>query len=70
MIDLDTLSTLTRLRGDFGRLGGLLKLWLVEEPGQAVSDGEVQAALDTILSKQANLTDLIERLEAVIPMNP
>ncbi|MBB2206571.1 plasmid mobilization protein [Gluconacetobacter takamatsuzukensis] len=63
MIDLDTLSTLTRLRGDFGRLGGLLKLWLVDAPGQAVLESEVRAALDTILAKQGELSNLIVAME-------
>ncbi|MBF0849768.1 conjugal transfer protein TraJ [Gluconobacter sp. R75690] len=63
MIDLDTLSTLTRLRGDFGRLGGLLKLWLVDAPGQAVPESEVRAALDTILAKQGELSNLIVAIE-------
>lgn len=63
MIDLETLSTLTRLRGDFGRLGGLLKLWLVDAPGQAVPESEVKAALDTILAKQGELSNLIIAIE-------
>ncbi len=63
MIDLDTLSTLTRLRGDFGRLGGLLKLWLVDAPGRAVPETEVRAALDTILTKQGELSSLIIAIE-------
>lgn len=63
MIDLDTLSTLTRLRGDFGRLGGLLKLWLVDAPGQAVPESQVRAALDTILAKQGELSNLIVVIE-------
>ena len=63
MIDLDTLSTLTRLRGDFGRLGGLLKLWLVDAPGRAVPETEVRAALDTILTKQGELSSLVIAIE-------
>ena len=63
MIDLDTLSTLTRLRGDFGRLGGLLKLWLVDAPGQAVPESEVRAALNMILAKQGELSNLIVAME-------
>lgn len=63
MIDLDTLSTLTRLRGDFGRLGSLLKLWLVDAPGQAVPESEVRAALNTILAKQGELSNLIVAME-------
>lgn len=63
MIDLDTLSTLTRLRGDFGRLGGLLKLWLVDAPSQGIPESEVKAAFDTILAKQSDLSRLIVAVE-------
>lgn len=70
LIDQETLLTIIKLRGDFGRLGGLLKLWLVEEPGRAVSDNEVRAALDMILMKQSELTDLISQLSEIIPAKP
>lgn len=63
MIDLETLYAVGRLRGDFGRLGGLLKLWLVDAPGQVVPESEVRAALDTILAKQGELSDLIMSIE-------
>lgn len=66
MIDLDTLSALTRLRGDFGQLGGLLKLWLVDAPSQAVPESEGRAALDTILAKQGELSSLIVAMEKAI----
>ncbi|MBS1093573.1 plasmid mobilization protein [Gluconobacter wancherniae] len=70
LIDQETLLTIIKLRGDFGRLGGLLKLWLVEEPGKAISDNEVRAALDMILMKQSELTDLIGQLSEIIPAKP
>lgn len=62
-IDLETLYAVGRLRGDFGRLGGLLKLWLVDAPGQAVPESQVRAALDTILAKQGELSNLIVAIE-------
>lgn len=70
LIDQETLFTVIKLRGDFGRLGGLLKLWLVEEPGKAVPDSEVRAALDVILAKQGELSDLIGQLSKIIPVKP
>lgn len=66
MIDLDTLSTLTRLRGDVGRLVSLLKLWLVDAHGRAVPETEARAALDTILTKQGELSSLIIAMEKAI----
>ncbi|QBL93233.1 hypothetical protein KSAC_09920 [Komagataeibacter saccharivorans] len=62
-IDLEVLYAVGRLRGDFGRLGGLLKLWLVDAPAQAVPESEVRAALDTILAKQGELSNLIVAIE-------
>lgn len=62
-IDLETLYAVGRLRGDFGRLGGLLKLWLVDAPGQAIPESEVRAALDAILTKQGELSSLILAIE-------
>ncbi|GBR03213.1 MULTISPECIES: plasmid mobilization protein [Acetobacteraceae] len=62
-IDLETLYAVGRLRGDFGRLGGLLKLWLVDAPGQGVPESDVRAALDTILAKQGELSSLIAAIE-------
>lgn len=69
-IDLETLYAVGRLRGDLGRLGGLLKLWLVDAPGQAVPESEVKAALDTILAKQGELSDLIVTIENQIGAGP
>lgn len=65
-IDLETLYAVGRLRGDFGRLGGILKLWLVDAPGQGVPESEVRAALDTILAKQGELSNLIVAIEKAI----
>ena len=65
-IDLETLYAVGRLRGDFGRLGGLLKLWLVDAPDQGVPESEVRAALDTILAKQSELSSLIAAMEKAI----
>lgn len=61
-----TLKPSTRLRGDLGRLGGLLKLWLVDAPGQGVPESDVRAALDTILAKQGELSSLIVVMEKAI----
>lgn len=47
--DLLTQRELMRMRGDLGRFGGLLKLWLVDAPGKAVSEREVRDALNHAL---------------------
>lgn len=66
LVDLEALSILTRLRGDLGRLGGLLKLWLVEAPGRAVSESEIKATLSAVIEKQSGLSELIAAYEAVM----
>ncbi|MFT9017640.1 hypothetical protein [Acetobacter malorum] len=65
-VDLESLYWLGRLRGDLGRLGGLLKLWLVEAPGQVVPESEVKSALNTIMEKQAEISELIVSFEVAI----
>lgn len=65
-IDQETFLELFSLRGDLGRLGGLLKLWLLEEAGQAVSEEEVRAALDKILDLQGRVADLITEMRPLI----
>lgn len=70
LIDQETMMEVIKLRGDLGRLGGLLKLWLVEEAGKAVSEAEVKNALDMILQKQGDLSELIGRLDDAISVKP
>lgn len=65
-VDLESLYWLGRLRGDLGRLGGLLKLWLVETPGKGISETEIKVTLNTIMEKQAELSELIVSFEAAI----
>lgn len=65
-IDQETFLELFRLRGDLGRIGGLLKLWLVEEAGNAVPESDVREALDIILERQAQVADLLAEMRTLI----
>jgi hypothetical protein len=47
-LDLHCVRELLASCGDLGRLGGLLKLWLVDKPGQGASASEVRRLLDAI----------------------
>lgn len=67
LLDLETLHFVSRLRGDLGRLGGLLKQYLLEEPGNSVPETEVRATLNMILEKQNELNDLTRQLMKIIP---
>lgn len=66
IIDRDMLIELARLRGDIGRFGGLLKLWLVDKPGEALSEAEVRAALDATIDLQAKVIDLLTYMREAV----
>ena len=51
-----------RVNGDQGRLGGLLKLWLVDRPGQGMSEAEVRRLLDRIGELQGRLAEVVGRV--------
>ena len=40
------MGELLKACGDLGRLGGLLKLWLTERPGQGAPETDVRHLLD------------------------
>lgn len=47
-LDAGRVRELLKACGDLGRLGGLLKLWLVERPGQGAPEIDVRRLLDQI----------------------
>jgi len=60
LLDQEAIIEAFRIRGDLGRMGGLFKLWLVDEPQKAVSKAEIRAVLDRTLELQNELTSLID----------
>lgn len=50
--DIDAVMELLRLNADLGRLGGLLKLWLSEQPGRGVPVPNVRELLHKIEATQ------------------
>lgn len=50
--DAEAIEILSKLNADQGRLGGLLKLWLSEKPGQGARVSEVRDVLRQIESYQ------------------
>lgn len=48
----------------------MLKRWLAEALGKAVSNDKVSVALDMILMRQSELTDFISQLSEIIPAKP
>lgn len=53
---------LAKVNADQGRLGGLLKMWLVDRPGRGASETEVRRLLREIQQMQEQLADVVERL--------
>jgi hypothetical protein len=48
--------------GNLGRLGGLLKLWLVEKPGQGVPENDVRRLLNQIGDLRLAIVDKVAGL--------
>ena len=53
--DHDAVRELMRINGDLGRLGGLLKLWLSERPGQGAKIADVRQVLRDLHETQQQL---------------
>lgn len=62
-LDADAILKLVKLHADQGRLGGLLKLWLSEKPGQGAAAFDVRQVLRQIEALQGELKALVARLK-------
>lgn len=62
VLDHDAIRELAKVNGDQGRLGGLLKLWLVERPGEGAPEGDVRRLLDRLGEVQARLAEIAGRV--------
>ena len=62
ILDLQAVQALVKVNADQGRLGGLLKLWLTERPGEGAQTTEVRRLLHEIEGAQTELRRLIQRL--------
>ncbi len=49
---------LAKVNADQGRLGGLLKMWLVDRPGRGASEVEVRRLLNQIRDLQTRLAEI------------
>ena len=61
-LDYAAVLELAKVNGDQGRLGGLLKLWLVDRPGRGVPEIEVRRLLDRIGDLQGKLAEVVGRV--------
>jgi hypothetical protein len=62
VLDHDAVRELAKVNGDQGRLGGLLKLWLVDRPGRGVPEIEVRRLLERIAELQGRLAEVVGRV--------
>jgi hypothetical protein len=62
ILDQAAVLELAKVNGDQGRLGCLLKLWLVDRPGRGMSEAEVRRLLDRIGELQGQLAEVVGRV--------
>ena len=61
-VDHEAVAKLAKLNGDQGRLGGLLKLWLTDQPGRGVPARDIRNLLEQIEALQSRLVDVAAKL--------
>lgn len=62
-LDAQAVLDLLHMRGDLGRLGGLLKLWLTDQPGQGAAVTDVRGVLRQIEAAMAQMSEQIAKVE-------
>ena len=62
VLNHQAVGELVKVAGDQGRLGGLLKLWLVDQPGRGAPKIEVRRLLDRLGDLQGTLADIVARV--------
>lgn len=61
-LDHVAVMELAKVNGDQGRLGGLLKLWLVDRPGRGAPVSDVRRLLERICELQGQLAEVVGRV--------
>ena len=62
VFDLNAASDLLRVNGDLGRLGGLFKLWLSDNPNADDGGHNIRRVLDQIEATALELRGVISRI--------
>jgi len=62
VLDHEHVAEVTRARGDLGRVGGLLKLWLSERTGEGAAVEDVRALLEQIEAAQLEVREKVRSL--------
>jgi hypothetical protein len=61
-LDHAAVTELAKIAADQGRLGGLLKLWLVDQPGRGVPETNVRDLLEKLNDLQGTLAEIVARV--------
>ncbi len=61
-VDLEAMRQLLRLRGDLGRVGGLLKLWLTDRAGEGAAVADVSRILHDLGELRLDILDKLNTL--------
>ena len=61
-VDHEAVGKLAKLNGDQGRLSGLLKLWLANQPGRGVPARDIRSLLEEIEALQDRLAEVAAKL--------
>ena len=61
-VDRRAIEMLSKVNADQGRLGGLLKLWLTDQPGRGVAAKDVREVLSEIQALQGQLSESAAKL--------
>lgn len=62
LLDHEHIREVMRARADLGRVGGLLKIWLAERPGEGATAYGVRAVLRQIEEAQAEVREKVRSL--------
>lgn len=64
LLDVKHVLELVKLGGDMGRLGGLLKMWLVETPGRGAPVADVQEVLREVMELRREIGNKVVALSS------
>lgn len=62
VVDLAAVADLAKVNGDLGRVAGLLKLWLVEMPGQGARAVDVDAMMREFRELQREVGTIMSKV--------
>jgi hypothetical protein len=62
VLDLRAVNELVKVAGDQGRLESLLRLWLVDRPGNGAQEIKLHRVLDQIGETQSALAEIVSRV--------